>query len=120
MTKNKSQSPLFNGDILDSDQNTTQSPESINLENEQENTPIEDAILDNSNSQNLTTTSKNASNTSSTNTTSTQKYKVVLTTDTKFVLDVNGFGQSYSHNTYTKSLNFTQGDFIEIPPEKGE
>lgn len=106
MTKNNTkQTPSSDGEFLDSPYFTE---ESTNLENEQENTPVvsEDVSLDNS-----TITISNV-----TSTKSTQKYEVVLSTDTKFVLDqLEQGGVSYSHTTYTKSLNFKAGDKIIIP-----
>ena len=52
------------------------------------------------------------------NVTSTKKYKVLLSTETKFVLDLEERGgYSCSHSTYTKSLNFKTGDYILIPKE---
>ena len=53
------------------------------------------------------------------NVTETKTYKVLLTTDTKFVLDLEEKGGLLrSHNTYTKSLNFKTGDYISIPKEE--
>ncbi len=58
---------------------------------------------------------------SSKNTTSTRKYRVILTSDTKYILDLEerGGGGPYQHTTYTKSLNLKSGDFVEEPKQEG-
>jgi len=131
MTKNKNNStPSNDGEILDSPTQTlTLTP---TLENSQEevtnpaSTENEDVVsLDNNDSKNdspiseIITSSNNTDKTNTnTITNSTRKYKVLLSSDVKFVLDLEEKGgYSTSHTTYTKSLNFKSGDFIEIPKE---
>ncbi len=65
------------------------------------------------------TSSKNTTSNISTPITTTlnKKYKVVLSTLTKIVIDIDGNGALYSPTQFTKTL--TIGDEVELPKEEG-
>ncbi len=124
MTKNNNNTtPSNDGEFLDSSISTpTEESKNNNLENSQDNTlnqniEVTDVSLDNNENKEITIPLVLSNPETSSENTSEQKYLVVINTDTKYVLDVNGNGQSYSHTTYSKSLNFKVGDFIIIPKE---
>lgn len=125
MTKNKNITSSSDEEFLDSYNYGNGSLESnqINLqtnsENEQEkltpesqNDSNEDVVsLDNKSINIPLTLSINTIS----NTTSTKKYKVILSTSTKIIIDIDGNGASYSPSQFTKTLTF--GDEVELPEE---